>query len=39
MDKRIVCITGGDGRLGRELANAFIENEDEVVITGRDKGN
>ena len=36
MADKVVCITGGYGRLGRDLAAAFRDEGDEVVITGRD---
>ena len=35
MSNRLVCITGGYGRLGIELAKAFGDNDDTVIITGR----
>ena len=37
MKKKLICITGGYGRLGKELAKAFIKNGDEVLLTGRDE--
>lgn len=36
MADRIVCITGGYGRLGKEFAKAFLANNDTVILTGRD---
>jgi len=35
MDKRIVCITGGFGKLGTSFAKAFTEEGWDVLITGR----
>jgi len=37
MGKRLVCITGGYGRLGQALAKEFKHNGDQILITGRDE--
>ena len=37
MNKHHVCVTGGYGSLGREIAKAFIENGDQVLLTGRNE--
>ena len=37
MDKQCVCVTGGYGSLGRNIARAFIDNGDQVLLTGRNE--
>ena len=39
MGKRLVCITGGYGRLGKALATEFKGNGDQVLITEPDEPN
>jgi len=36
MSGKIICITGGYGRLGKEFGKAFKASGDKVVLTGRD---
>ncbi len=36
MIKRLCCITGGYGRLGKDMAKAFVAGDFDVLITGRD---